>query len=111
MSLKLRVAESIDRLEKRLEALKYLAGHEVNVGLTDDSSERNRFILAVQEHGSPVMRIPPRPVIRPGLAREETRAEMAEAMMAISQMVFTICFFTPSRMRIPVTMLTMAKAS
>ena len=81
MSLKLRVAESIDRLEKRLEALKYLAGHEVNVGLTEGASERNRFILAVQEHGSPVMRIPPRPVIRPGLAREETRAEMTEAMM------------------------------
>ena len=79
--LDMKATEHIEAMKKRLEALKYLAGHEVNVGLTEGASERNRFILAVQEHGSPVMRIPPRPVIRPGLAREETRAEMTEAMM------------------------------
>ena len=39
-----------------------------------------QFILAVQEHGSPVMHIPARPVIQPALSRPETRQAMAEAM-------------------------------
>ena len=40
------------------------------------------MILAIQEHGSPVMRIPPRPVVGPGLQRAETRQAMTEALTA-----------------------------
>ena len=80
--LRFQISEQKGRLEKRLSALRCLAEHQVEVGLPDSASDRNRMILAIQEHGSPVMRIPPRPVIRPGLSRPETRRAMAEAMRA-----------------------------
>ena len=53
---------------------------KVKVGLPESAGGRLRFILAVQEHGSPLMHIPARPVIRPALARTETCAAMASAM-------------------------------
>ena len=52
----------------------------MKVGLPASAGGRLHFILAVQEHGSPLMNIPPRPVIRPALARPETRQQMAESM-------------------------------
>ncbi len=75
------LTEHPETLKKRAEALKYLASHRVDVGLPSSAPERSRFILAIQEHGSPVMRIPPRPVIGPALAQAETREAMAAAMM------------------------------
>ena len=78
--LQIRVKENLSALERRIAALKYLASHQVGVGLTSSAPERSRFILAIQEHGSPIMRIPPRPVIQPALAREETREKMAGAL-------------------------------
>ena len=78
--LNIKLTEHKEALEKRLAALRYLAEHRVDIGLPENASERNRMILAIQEHGSPVMRIPPRPVVGPGLQRAETRTEMAEAM-------------------------------
>ena len=72
--------EDTEALEKRMTALKWLAEHQVDVGLPDGVPERSRMILAIQEHGSPVMRIPPRPVIKPALAKGETREAMADAM-------------------------------
>ena len=76
----IKVKEDTVALEKRMTALKWLAEHQVDVGLPDGAPERSRMILAIQEHGSPVMRIPPRPVIKPALAKGETREAMAEAM-------------------------------
>ena len=78
--LQIRIKEDLSALEWRIAALKYLAAHQADVGLPSSAPERSRFILAIQEHGSPVMRIPPRPVIQPALAREETREKMAEAL-------------------------------
>ena len=69
-----------DALSRRVWALRKLKAANVKVGLPAKAGGRLRFILAVQEHGSPVMRIPPRPVIHPALAKPETRAAMAEAM-------------------------------
>ena len=80
--LNIKLTEHKETLEKRLAALRYLAEHRVDVGLTETASERNRMILAIQEHGSPVMRIPPRPVVGPGLQRAETRQAMTEALTA-----------------------------
>ena len=80
--MKLQLTEHTERLKKRLNALKYLAEHRVDIGLPETASERNRMILAIQEHGSPVMRIPPRPVVGPGLSRPETRQAMTEALTA-----------------------------
>ena len=67
-------------LTERLRALKKLKSTEVKVGLPPSVGGRLHFILAVQEHGSPMMHIPSRPVIRPALARDETRTAMASAM-------------------------------
>ena len=76
MKLKIKETPFTDRLQ----ALKKLKNTEVKVGLPQKSGSRLRMILAVQEHGSPIMHIPARPVIIPALAKEESRAEMAKAM-------------------------------
>ena len=67
-------------LEDRLKALRKLSETKVKVGLPASAGGRLRFILAVQQHGSPLMRIPARPVIQPALAKEDTRAAMAEGL-------------------------------
>lgn len=79
--LKITVTENTDQIKKRAKCLKYLQMHRVDVGLTSGASARSKFLLAIHTRGSPVMRIPPRPVVRPALARETLRAEMAECLM------------------------------
>ena len=78
--MKITVHDDPETLGKRIRALKKLKSMNVKVGLPVSAGDRLRFILAVQEHGSPMMRIPSRPVIRPALAKPETRSAMAEAM-------------------------------
>ena len=78
--MKLTVHDDPEALEKRIRALRELKETVVKVGLPESAGGRLRFILAVQEHGSPLMHIPARPVIRPALAKPETRSAMAEAM-------------------------------
>ena len=80
MKLKLTIHEDLEALGKRLRSLQKLKNTTVKVGLPKSAGDRLRFILAVQEHGSPLMRIPARPVIAPALARPEIRAAMAKAM-------------------------------
>ena len=80
--MKLTIHDNPDLLTERLRALKKLKSATVKVGLPESAGSRLHFILAVQEHGSPMMHIPSRPVIRPALAKDETRAEMAKAMKA-----------------------------
>ena len=75
--MKLSIKET-NTLEKRLSSLRKLGRSKVKVGLPPAAGGRLLFILAVQEHGSPIMRIPARPVIRPALAQPSVRAEMAE---------------------------------
>ena len=79
--LKLTVAENTALPEKRKKCLEWLRTHRVGVGLTSSASARSRFLLAIHTRGSPVMRIPPRPVVQPALTREPLRAEMAGKMM------------------------------
>lgn len=78
--MKLTIHDDPEALAKRIRSLLKLKSMNVKVGLPASAGGRLRFILAVQEHGSPVMHIPSRPVIRPALARPETRSAMAEAM-------------------------------
>ena len=80
MPMKLTIKDDPETLAKRIRSLQKLKSMNVKVGLPAKAGGRLRFILAVQEHGSPVMRIPSRPVIRPALARPETRSAMSEAM-------------------------------
>ena len=78
--MKLTISENPEDLAKRLKAVRKLKDTTVKVGLPPSAGSRLRFILAVQQHGSPLMRIPPRPVIRPALAQEDVRQAMTEAM-------------------------------
>ena len=73
-------SEDNKKLRDRLQCLKYLATHTVEVGLTSSASGRSRTLLAIHEHGSPAMHIPARPVVKPALAQASVRAEMAFAM-------------------------------
>ena len=76
--MKLTITDSPELLEMRIRVLQKLKKAKVKVGLPASAGGRLSFILAVQEHGSPVMHIPSRPVIAPALARPETRTAMAE---------------------------------
>ena len=78
----LKITENTDFLEKREKCLEYLRKHKVDVGLTSTASGRSKFLLGIHTRGSPIMRIPPRPVVQPALAQEGLRAEMAEKMLA-----------------------------
>ena len=80
--LKLTVREDTELLENRRECLEYLRHHMVDVGLTSSASARSRFLLGVHTRGSPIMRIPPRPVVAPALGKESLRAEMGEKLMS-----------------------------
>ena len=78
--MKFTIHDDPELLTERLRALKKLKTATVKVGLPGSAGGRLHFILAVQEHGSPMMHIPSRPVIRPALARDETPTAMASAM-------------------------------
>lgn len=82
MALTLKMTEDTERLEKRDECLKYLRENKVDVGLTSSASGRSLFLLGIHTRGSPVMRIPPRPVVQPALAQESLKSEMGEKMLA-----------------------------
>jgi len=75
------ITEDTEKLEDRLQCLRYLATHTVEVGLTSSASGRSRTLLAIHEHGSPAMHIPARPVVKPALNQASVRAEMGQAMM------------------------------
>ena len=78
--IRLTVTEDTDLLEKRDKCLDYLRKHKVDVGLVSSASARSRFLLGIHSHGSPIMRIPPRPVVQPALSQEGLRSEMADKL-------------------------------
>ena len=78
--LSLKLTEAMELLQKRLQCLDYLNRHKVDVGLTSSASGRSRFLLNIHTHGSPIMHIPPRPVVEPALAQVSVKGEMAAAM-------------------------------
>ena len=78
--ISLQIKEDTKKLSDRLQCLKYLATHTVEVGLTSTASGRSLTLLAIHEHGSPVMHIPARPVVKPALAQASVKAEMSSAM-------------------------------
>ena len=80
--MKLTIHDDPEAFQERLRVLKKLKKAKVKVGLPASAGGQLQFILAVQEHGSPIMHIPARPVIAPALSRPETRAAMAEEMQS-----------------------------
>ena len=79
--IRLRFKEDTEKIANREKCLEYLRKHRVDVGLTSSASGRSRFLLGIHTRGSPVMRIPPRPVVQPALAQESLKSEMAEKML------------------------------
>ena len=86
--IKLTFTEDTERLENREKCLEFLKGNRVDVGLTSSASGRSFFLLGIHTHGSPVMRIPPRPVVAPALARAELREEMGEFLVDSCEAAF-----------------------
>ena len=82
MVLSLKTTEATEKLRDRLQCLRYLATHTVEVGLTSTASERSRALLAIHEHGAPAMHIPARPVIAPALAQTAVKSEMSAALLS-----------------------------
>ncbi len=76
------MTENKEDLEKMEEALEVLKSTWVEVGLPKDASARNRFLLALHQRGSPIMRIPPRPVVGPALGSAEAQSAMTEALIS-----------------------------
>ena len=86
--IRLKVTENTDLLKNREKCLDYLRKHKVDVGLTSSASARSRFLLGIHSHGSPIMRIPPRPVVQPALAQEGLRSEMGEKLAEACEAAF-----------------------
>lgn len=82
MALKLSFTEDTALRERRERCLDWLRKHQADVGLTSSASGRSRFLLGIHTRGSPVMRIPPRPVVEPALAQEDLKQEMGELMLS-----------------------------
>lgn len=75
--MKLEIKEDTARIENMFKGLKELSEQQVDVGLLPSAGGRLQFILGVQTHGSPIMRIPPRPVVEPALAQADTQKAIA----------------------------------
>ncbi len=86
--IRLTMTEDTERLENREKCLEYLRKNQVDVGLTSSASGRSFFLLGIHSHGAPVMRIPPRPVVQPALARESLREEMGEFLLDACEAAF-----------------------
>jgi hypothetical protein len=82
MAISLKMTEDTERLGARDKCLEYLRHHAVDVGLTSSASARSRFLLGIHTRGSPIMRIPLRPVVEPALNQANLRAEMGEKFLA-----------------------------
>ena len=74
-----------DLWQRRVRCLLDLSERRIEVGLTSSAPSRSRFLLAIHEHGSPIMHIPARPVIAPALSQPKTISTMqAEAINALT---------------------------
>ena len=78
--MELIIKEDTALMQKRIRAILALKDTSVKVGLPNKAGDRLHFILAVQEHGSPIMHIPSRPVIQPALRKRAVREAMASCM-------------------------------
>ena len=79
--MKLTFTEDTALQEARFSCLKRLSETRVDVGLTSSASPRSRFLLAIHEHGAPIMRIPPRPVLGPALSSASAQSGIASALV------------------------------
>ena len=88
MALTLKMTEDTEHIVKQQECLDYLRSNKVDVGLTSSASGRSRFLLGIHTRGSPIMHIPPRPVVEPALAQESLKEEMGEFLVDSCEAAF-----------------------
>ncbi len=86
--MKLTITEDIEAISAMEKSLERLRKTTVEVGLPESASPRNRFLLALHERGSPIMRIPPRPVVAPALSQPEVRDTIAEGLRSACEAAF-----------------------
>ena len=86
--LSLAISEEDDSLKKTMECLDYLAHHKVDVGLTSSASGRSLFLMAIHERGSPIMHIPPRPIVWPALQKEAAKETMTAGCVEACEAAF-----------------------
>ena len=80
--IRLDFTEDSGLLKNREKCLDYLRKNKVDVGLTSSASGRSRFLLGIHTRGSPIMHIPPRPVVEPALAQEDLKQEMGVCLLS-----------------------------
>lgn len=80
--------ENTELLDSRDKCLDYIRKHSVDVGLTSKASSRSRFLLGIHTRGSPIMHIPPRPVVAPALAKAELQEEMGSKLKKSCEAAF-----------------------
>ena len=88
MALALKITEDTEHIEKQQKCLKYLRENKVDAGLTSHASGRSLFLLGIHTRGSPIMHIPPRPVVEPALSQEGLRQEMGEFLLQSCEAAF-----------------------
>ena len=88
MALTLKMTEDTEKIENREKCLEYLRKNKVDVGLTSSASGRSFFLLGIHTRGSPIMHIPPRPVVEPALAKESLREEMGQFLLESCEAAF-----------------------
>ena len=88
MALTLKMTEDTEHIVKQQECLDYLRSNKVDVGLTSSASGWSRFLLGIHTRGSPIMHIPPRPVVQPALAQESLKTEMGDRLLESCQAAF-----------------------
>ena len=70
------------RLQQRIRSAgELLKSTSVEIGLPANASPRNRWLLALHEHGAPGAHIPPRPVVAPALGSAETQAAIRQGLL------------------------------
>ena len=72
------ITENTELQNKLFSSLQTLSETQVDIGLLPSAGGRLAFILGVQTHGSPIMHIPPRPVVQPALQQTSVRTAIAE---------------------------------
>ena len=86
--IQLHFKEDTEKIENREKCLEYLQKNKVDVGLTSSASGRSLFLLGIHTRGSPIMHIPPRPVVEPALAQDGLRQEMGEFLLESCEAAF-----------------------
>ena len=86
--MKLTFTENADALSALSKSLDRLRKTTVEVGLPAGASARSRWLLALHQRGSPIMRIPPRPVVEPALAQADVQDAISAALLSACEAAY-----------------------